>query len=322
MGVVIKNNNSFIDIAQFDLKTARKSGDTVLYELDDKNGYGKMLMCRIFPGIDVYYNDYNTACDFAGKFDMDKYFELGYSHEGTYEFELRDNRCIYIGEGEFIALCNIFESLRSRFPQKIFKGFGIIFDIETVNKLLKGYLKEFSIDLGLIIDSLCTDGNIFVLKGDSEIQSILEKIYFSDPSRQLAYIKIKVLELLNLLSNGITVEMKYKCRYYEKNTVLKVKNVKEHLTEELSRRVTIDQLAKEHNITKTMLKTCFKDIYGLPPYKYLKKIRMNHAAVLIKQGKYSISEVGGLVGYQNASKFSSAFKDVMGVSPREYSKRY
>ncbi len=317
-----KEKGIFIDISQFGLKIAGKSENAVLYELDDKDGYGKMLVYRLFPGIEIYYNDYNTNFDFAGKFDLNDYIELSYTHEGTYEFELKDNRCIYIGEGEFIAFYNIFESLRSRFPQKIYKGFEIMFDINTINKSLKDYFKEFSIDLSRIIESLCVDGNIFVLKGNDEIQNILEKIYYSDPFRQPAYIKLKVLELLHLLSNGITAEIEYKCRYYEKYTVLKVKHVKEHLTEELSRHITIEQLAKEHKITKTMLKTCFKDIYGLPPYEYLKKIRMNHAAVLIKQGKYLIGEVGGMVGYQNASKFSSAFKDVMGMTPREYGKRY
>ncbi len=314
--------DTFIDISQFGLKTTQKSGDTVLYELDDQDGYGKMLVCRLFPGVDIYYNDYNTTYEFAGKFELDKYFELSYSQEGTYEFELKDNRCIYIGEGEFMAFHNIFESLRSRFPQRVFKGFGIIFDIKTVNDLLQDYFKELSIDLSRIIENLCTESNIFVIKGNPEIQAILEKIYFADPYRQLAYVKIKVLELLYLLNSGITAGMKYKCRYYEKSTVLKVKQAKDHLTEDLSRHITIEQLSKEHNITKTMLKTCFKDIFGLPPYEYLKKARMNQAAFLIKQGKYSISEVGGLVGYQNASKFSGAFKDVMGMTPSEYGKRF
>lgn len=318
-----KDKDVFNDISQqYGLKTTRKNKTTVLYELDEKDGYGKMLVNRLFPGIDIYYNDYNTTYDFGGKFDMDNYLELSYSHEGTYEFELKDNRCIYVGEGEFIALHNIFESLHSRFPQRIFKGFAITFDIVTVNKLLQELFKELSIDIGTITGRLCAGGNVYVLKGDQEIQTVLEKIYHADPCSQAAYIKVKVLELLHLLSNGTVSDMKYSSRYYEKSTVLKVKHIKDHLTGELARHMTIDQLSKEHNITKTMLKTCFKDIYGLPPYEYLKKTRMNHAAELLRQGKYTVSEIAGLVGYQNASKFSSAFRDVMGVAPREYQKQY
>lgn len=317
-----KDRDVFFDITQLGFKTTRKSGNTVLFELDEKDGYGKMLVNNLYPGINIYYNDYNTTNDFGGSFDMDNYLELSYSHEGTYEFELKDNRCIYIGEGEFIALHNIFESLHSRFPQQIFKGFAITFDIITVNKLLQGLFRELSIDINTITGRLCGDSKVYVLKGDQELQSVLEKIYHADPYSQAAYIKVKVLELLHLLSTGTISDMKHSCRYYEKNTVLKVKHIKDHLTEELTRHMTIDQLSKEHNLTKTMLKTCFKDIYGLPPYEYLKKTRMNHAAVLLRQEKYSISEVAGLVGYQNASKFSSAFKNVIGMSPREYAKQY
>lgn len=317
-----KEKKEFINIAQFGLKTAQKSSNTVLYKLDDKDGYGRMLVSGLFSGIDIYYNDYNTTYDFGGKFNINNYFQISYIHEGTYEVELKDNRCIYLGEGDFIAFHNIFESLCTRFPQKIFKGFGITFDIETVNKSLHGYFEEFSIDLNTIVERLCGNGNVFILKGDREIQAILEKIYDSDPISQSSFIKIKLLELLNLLGSGISPEIKYKCRYYEKNTVFKVKHVKEHLMKDLSRHITIEVLAKDHNIRKTMLKTCFKDIYGLPPYEYLKKARMHHAAELIKQRKYSISEIGGFVGYQNASKFSGAFKAVMGMTPRQYGKKY
>lgn len=45
---------------------------------------------------------------------------------------------------------------------------------------------------------------------------------------------------------------------------------------------------------------------------------MTHAASLIKEGNYNISEVAFLVGYQELSNFSRAFKKYFNVSPREY----
>lgn len=309
-----------INLTRFGLQEKVVNKNIVLYQLKPEDGYGEMFVCKLFPGVDIYYNSYDTKFEFSGRFQLNNYMELSYSYEGVYECVLKDNRCIYIGEGEMIAFSNIFESVSSHFPNKVFKGFEIMFDFYTVNTALCQLLKEFSIDFSALVDKLCNHGNIFIMRTNGEIKELLDKIYLSDPMTELSYIRLKVLELLYLLSNKNLETMQFKCSYYEKSIVQKVKHVKEHLSAELSKHITIEQLAKEHGLTRTMLKNCFKEIYGTPPYEYLKKIRMNHAATLLKDKKYAISEIAGLVGYQNASKFSSAFRDVLGISPSEYKK--
>lgn len=307
-----------IDFTQFGLQKIEVNENIVQYQLRPDEGHGVMVVCRLFPGVDIYYNDYNTNFEFSGRFQLNHYLEISYTYEGVYECILRGNRCMYIGEGELIAFCNIFESLGSHFPQKVYKGFGIMFDLHMVRTGLSRYFKDFSIDFNSLTKKLCKGSNIFVMKTSGETKEILDKIYLSDPVEKLSYIRLKVLELLYLLSSKNLDSMEYKCSYYEKTIVQKVKHVREHLTAELSEHITIEQLAREHGITQTMLKSCFKEIYGIPPYEYLKKLRMNYAAMLLKDKKYSISEIAGLVGYQNASKFSSAFRDVLGITPSEY----
>jgi AraC-like DNA-binding protein len=318
----MKKNSYAFNLAQFGFLEKEKNDSTVLYEVESEDGYGQMHVCRLFPGIEIYYSNFNTTVDFSGKFDLNDFIEISYIYEGVYEFELRDNRCVYVGQGEIIGLRNIFESVSSHFPQKLFKGFSIMIDMHKVNSAICKYFDDFLIDMNHIADRLCQESNIFIMRGSSGIKEILDKIYLADPMQQVAYIRIKVLELLYTLDNENMDAMSYKCNYYEKDTVLKVKHVKEHLTAELAEHITIDRLAREHHITLTMLKNCFKDIYGIPPYEYLKKIRMNQAAAFIKTGKYSIGEIASMTGYQNASKFSSAFKDVMGLTPRDYRKSY
>ncbi|MDF2804223.1 MAG: AraC family regulatory protein, partial [Anaerocolumna sp.] len=307
-----------MNLTQFGLVEKVINENTTLYQLKPEDGHGEMLVCKLFPGIDIYYNSYDTNFEFCGKFNLNNFMELSYSYEGVYECILRDNRCIYIGEGELIAFCNIFESVGSHFPKKVYKGFEIMFDFYTVGTVLKQLFKDFSIDFNSLVQKLCKDGNIFIMNTNGEIKEILDKIYLSDPITQISYIRIKVLELLYLLCSKDLDSMKFNCNYYEKSAVEKVKHVREHLTAELSEHITIEQLAREHGLTQTTLKNCFREIYGIPPYEYLKKIRMNHAAILLRKDKYPIGEIAGMVGYQNASKFSKAFRDVLGATPSEY----
>ena len=54
---------------------------------------------------------------------------------------------------------------------------------------------------------------------------------------------------------------------------------------------------------------------------YVKRRRMEEAAVLLGRGGRSVTEIAESVGYQNASKFSAAFRDIYGMSPLEYKKK-
>ncbi|MBO5609637.1 MAG: helix-turn-helix domain-containing protein [Eubacterium sp.] len=61
---------------------------------------------------------------------------------------------------------------------------------------------------------------------------------------------------------------------------------------------------------------------GSPIYKYIKKVKVNKAAELLKiDSNLKISDVAESVGYDNPSKFAAAFKDVMGLTPLEYKQK-
>ena len=67
------------------------------------------------------------------------------------------------------------------------------------------------------------------------------------------------------------------------------------------------------------MKTCFRSAYGCSIGTWLTDYRMNRAAeMLISDAKASIAEIGGMVGYDSASKFAAAFKKTMKLTPSEY----
>lgn len=71
----------------------------------------------------------------------------------------------------------------------------------------------------------------------------------------------------------------------------------------------------------TPMKTCFRSVYGMAIGTWLTQYRMDLAAELLRQRpELSIAEIGGQVGYDNAGKFTEAFKRVMHIIPSEYRK--
>lgn len=99
-----------------------------------------------------------------------------------------------------------------------------------------------------------------------------------------------------------------------------IDEVHKYLTEDLSRRPTIEELALSFHINQTTLKSTFKRVFGKPIATYMKEYRIRRAAELIEKSDRSISEISAAVGYENQSKFTQAFKDVFGILPKDYRK--
>lgn len=116
-------------------------------------------------------------------------------------------------------------------------------------------------------------------------------------------------------------EYKEERPYFYIGQVEKIKAIQALMTADLTKSYTLEELAARYQIALTPMKNCFKTVYGSPVYTYMKKYRMNYAAVLLsKDRKMKISDIALMVGYSSPSKFSAAFRKIMGLTPLEYRK--
>jgi AraC-like DNA-binding protein len=78
---------------------------------------------------------------------------------------------------------------------------------------------------------------------------------------------------------------------------------------------TIAEMSKVVAISESKLKKLFKQVYGLPPYEYYQKQRLDKARLMLLSGGYSIKDVGYAIGYTNMSNFTLAFKKEFNTLP-------
>jgi AraC-like DNA-binding protein len=78
---------------------------------------------------------------------------------------------------------------------------------------------------------------------------------------------------------------------------------------------TIEQLAKEVGLSRSVLAERFADLVGMPPMQYLAKWRMQIASGLLSTGSANIANVAAEIGYASEAAFSRAFKKMAGVPP-------
>ncbi len=88
-----------------------------------------------------------------------------------------------------------------------------------------------------------------------------------------------------------------------------------------ARRWTVEAMAEVAGMSRTIFATRFKATVGMAPMAYLTRWRMLLAARAMTTPRGTISSAAYAVGYESESAFSTAFKRVMGCSPRSYRAR-
>jgi AraC-like DNA-binding protein len=81
---------------------------------------------------------------------------------------------------------------------------------------------------------------------------------------------------------------------------------------------TLERLAREAGISRSVLAARFTVLVGHPPMQYLARWRVQLAARLLADGLAKVSAVGRDVGYRSEAAFSRAFKRISGASPAEW----
>lgn len=83
----------------------------------------------------------------------------------------------------------------------------------------------------------------------------------------------------------------------------------------------VDMLTAEVGISRAQLHRKMKDITGIPASEFIRNIRLEQAARLLKEQKINITQVAYTVGFSNLAHFSTVFRKHFGISPKEYVER-
>lgn len=100
--------------------------------------------------------------------------------------------------------------------------------------------------------------------------------------------------------------------------------VKEALTfveQNFQNDISVEDIASNCRLNRSYFGKIFKHAVGKSPQEFLLNYRMIKATELLKLTQLSIRDISSAVGYANQLHFSRAFKNVYGISPREWRKQ-
>jgi AraC-like DNA-binding protein len=94
----------------------------------------------------------------------------------------------------------------------------------------------------------------------------------------------------------------------------------EYISKNYGSRLTVGDLARFLRLDRSYFSSLFAKITGMPPLQFILRFKMEKAAELLKNSRYTIGDVARSVGYEDPLQFSKTFKKVMGLSPASYRK--
>lgn len=191
--------------------------------------------------------------------------------------------------------------------------FNCMFKKDYFLMLLNKHLK----DTGIFQDFV--DGNVrFLFFQDDnhyQLSQLFEKLF-----REYMFKLSNARELLELLTGQIFIGLNRLCLgevnsgHVSRTISSALKYIEEHYNEKIS----VSELSRSLNISKSHLSTLFKKCTGFSILEYVQKRRIEHACHYIIDDDSSFREVAFKVGYSDYVFFLKIFKKLTGMTPREF----
>jgi sigma-B regulation protein RsbU (phosphoserine phosphatase) len=100
-----------------------------------------------------------------------------------------------------------------------------------------------------------------------------------------------------------------------------INKVRIYLESNFQYQLMVEDVARKMSISPSHFKKIFKRDMGYTFTNYLNMLRIQKAKELLVKSKLSITEIAYNIGYNDSNYFSTVFKSIEGMSPREYRKK-
>jgi AraC-like DNA-binding protein len=247
---------------------------------------------------------------------------IDHCREGRIEHENVLGERYYMEAGDRRIDKRVHHAGKVELPLSHYHGITIGFMQGAAQESLRREMPFLSVDLEMLGEKFCPENREFLLRTNEPLNGIFTQLYHTPESMRLGFFRVKIAELLLLLSAIDTAAFSEQKQYFPASQTAKIKEIHSLITSRPDKTFTVEELSEISGMPPASLRKVFKVVYGTPVYQYIKSCKMKTAAeMLISDRRMNIADIAQRLGYDNASKFSAAFRDIMGVTPQNYRNR-
>lgn len=282
------------------------------------DGSGEIHYYRLFDGVGIMLL----------RLEMESYteirtqvgvLEINFCINGRFETSFSMRSHVLLKPGDMAISC--YDGLHgtkseSHFPLGYYEGLCLEIDPAAAGHWIRLNAPAFPIDFTALKQNLLGSKWYMVGPAGPRCEHVFRELYESASYAERGFLQLKVLELMLLL--GRIPQERAADPYCSAEQTALAHHLRDHLLTNREGYVSLAQLAAEHEMSVSHLQKLFKQVYGVPVYRYIKEYRLEQAAVELVRSRKPITEIAQRAGYDNASKFSESFKKLYGKTPSRY----
>jgi len=151
-----------------------------------------------------------------------------------------------------------------------------------------------------------------------EVALLLERIIMEQQTQKKSWermITVLFTELMVHFERSLSVSPHMDSSSAHHRVLMRVMS---YIEENYHRELSLDELAREADMSPSHLTRQFKMTTGMAPVEYCRSFRIAKSGELLKSPGATVTEVASAMGFSDISVFSRQFKQVTGMSPTEY----
>lgn len=179
------------------------------------------------------------------------------------------------------------------------------------------FLDEFAEEMGLKIGA----SKVYPIHGihSQQFAAVAKSIMMPlfSPDMQSNYIEGTMQEALKYIFDLYDIKSGF---YGARMSRPQLQRVYEYIDENITEKLTVEDLAQVAHQNRTAFSTKFKNTTGMTPHKFIMKRRVAMAEDLLRNSKHTITEISAICGFSDLAHFCHVFKRYHGISPQQFNK--
>lgn len=294
------------------------------YRCSNDTGDAHITVYHLFPGIEVAFVSVHMAdFDFGltEKGFRNQYVGIHYCKEGRIEQEV-NREFFYLMPGDCSVVIQDKQEKLFQLPLRHYHGISIRINLDISGNPIEEYLKFCGLAPHDVAKELCGEQFHVVLRSSGKIRNFFDELYDVDAEQRFAYLKVKLPELFYYMRHSESGSDKQDHNMVPRTQVDLVKRAAEYISQNINQKITVKKLTMEFGVSDTYLQNSFRSVYGMPVISFIRAQKMQSAAQVLIHTNRSVDEIAEEFGYENESKFSAAFRKIMGDTPSVYRKEH
>jgi AraC-like DNA-binding protein len=300
--------------------TLRESAEGVYrYAANSEFAKGTIVRCPLGKGVEMYFFEYDLEKNTPmGGFDSEDVLEIFYCIEGAVRLDYADSS--YLLTDNMIGVYDFDTCPRSIvFESRRFVGISLLLEGVAADETVGRYIRKAAMSLAEIKRHASQQKEVFTCFGNHEMRKVFLSIAENPLGYDLDLLRLKAMELVLISGRSLSCLMAEQATAGRRSFDLRAFDAAtRYMADNLSDAIAIGQVARAAGVSTTKLQRLFSDFCGQSVYRQLRIMRLDKARQLLRQGRLSVTDVAAAVGWQNPSKFSAAFKQEHGSTPRQF----